>query len=57
METRRGTEESLRGLCEISNSARPVNEAKTGKDDEEREKRERKVKSRRKDSGSAVRLE
>ena len=27
METRRGTEESPRGLCEISSSARPVNEA------------------------------
>ena len=28
METIKGTEESLRGLCEISSSTRPVNEPK-----------------------------
>ena len=28
METRKGTEESPRGLCEISSSTRPVNEPK-----------------------------
>ena len=37
METRRGTEESPRGLCERLSSTRPVNEAKQGEDDEERE--------------------
>ena len=58
METRRGTEESPRGLCEISSSTRPVNEAERGEDDEERVKEERKKgKSRPKDSGSVVRLE
>ena len=30
METRRGAEESPRGLCERSSSIRPVNEPKTG---------------------------
>ena len=42
METRRGAEESPRGLCEISSSIRPVNEPKQGEEDEEREQRERK---------------
>ena len=42
METRRGTEESPRGLCERLSSTRPVNEAKQGEDDEEREKRGKK---------------
>ena len=37
METRRGTAESPRGLCERSSSIRPVNEPKQGKDDEESE--------------------
>ena len=45
-ETRRGTEESPRGLCEISSSVRAVNEAKQGKDDEEREEREKKEKKK-----------
>jgi len=30
METRKGTEESPRGLCEISSSTRPVNETEQG---------------------------
>jgi len=41
METRRGTEESPRGLCEISSSTRPVNEAKQGEEVRKGKKRER----------------
>jgi len=35
METRRGTEESSRGLFERSSSARPVNDAKQQKKEDE----------------------
>jgi len=58
METRRGTAESPRGLCERSSSIRPVNEPKQGKDDEESEiGKVRERRSRPKNSASAVRLE
>jgi len=58
-ETRRGTEESPRGLCERSSSTRPVNEAKQEGNTMRRGKKgkERKGKSRPNDSGSVVRLE
>ena len=58
METRRGTAESPRGLCEISSSTRPVNEAKHGGEmRKEKKGKKRKRKSRPKDSGSMVKLE
>ena len=46
METRKGTAESPRGLCEISSSIMRVNEAKQREDDEEREEREKKEKKK-----------
>jgi len=57
METRKGTAESPRGLCERSSSTRPVNEAKQGRMMRKGNKGKERRESRPKDSGSAVRLE
>ena len=58
METRRGTEESPRGLCERSSSTRLVNNAKKRmRIEDEDGQRKNKWKNIPKDSGSMVRLE
>ena len=58
METRSGTEESPRGLCEISSSTRLVNEAiNRGRMMRRVKKGKKEGKSKPKDFGSAVRLE
>jgi len=57
METRRGTDESPRGLCEILSSTRPVNETEQGRMMRKGNRGKKEGKSRPKDSGSAVRLE
>jgi len=61
METRRGTEESPRGLCEMSSSTRAVNEPKQKsntmrKENKGKKRKERERRSRPKDSGSEVRV-